>query len=144
MNKMLLISKPVCVYRDKHIFFFKQKTAYEMRISDWSSDVCSSDLHRLHRARHLEGVIDTAPCRCADRLHGAFLCGIKGVGGAELAGQRQLVVEDVDGNDALGAGQARAEQRGEADAAEADHGDRTAGADETGRAACGEGGGQYG
>src|SRR3546814_15264308 len=29
-----------CVY----FFFFKQKTAYEMRISDWSSDVCSSDL----------------------------------------------------------------------------------------------------
>src|SRR3546814_2013098 len=27
-------------------FFFKQKTAYEMRISDWSSDVCSSDLGR--------------------------------------------------------------------------------------------------
>src|SRR3546814_1803967 len=32
-------------------FFFKQKTAYEMRISDWSSDVCSSDLVRLRR-RH--------------------------------------------------------------------------------------------
>src|SRR3546814_9206976 len=31
-------------------FFFKQKTAYEMRISDWSSDVCSSDL--LGRAAH--------------------------------------------------------------------------------------------
>src|SRR3546814_20079207 len=30
------------------IFFFKQKTAYEMRISDWSSDVCSSDLRREH------------------------------------------------------------------------------------------------
>src|SRR3546814_15918856 len=34
-------------------FFFKQKTSYEMRISDWSSDVCSSDLlgllrHRIH------------------------------------------------------------------------------------------------
>src|SRR3546814_11120963 len=29
------------------VFFFKQKTAYEMRISDWSSDVCSSDLWRL-------------------------------------------------------------------------------------------------
>src|SRR3546814_1555491 len=28
-------------------FFFKQKTAYEMRISDWSSDVCSSDLSQL-------------------------------------------------------------------------------------------------
>src|SRR3546814_6216095 len=36
------------------IFFFKQKTAYERRISDWSSDVCSSDLgfdrHRAGRA----------------------------------------------------------------------------------------------
>src|SRR3546814_11159282 len=30
------------------IFFFKQKTAYEMRISDWSSDVCSSDLVDVH------------------------------------------------------------------------------------------------
>src|SRR3546814_1084376 len=30
-------------------FFFKQKTAYEMRISDWSSDVCSSDL--IHQLR---------------------------------------------------------------------------------------------
>src|SRR3546814_15300735 len=30
-------------------FFFKQKTAYEMRISDWSSDVCSSDLHDRQR-----------------------------------------------------------------------------------------------
>src|SRR3546814_1549285 len=29
-------------------FFFKQKTAYEMRISDWSSDVCSSDLYVDH------------------------------------------------------------------------------------------------
>src|SRR3546814_8100672 len=30
------------------VFFFKQKTAYEMRISDWSADVCSSDLtHRI-------------------------------------------------------------------------------------------------
>src|SRR3546814_19711249 len=36
-------------------FFFKQKTAYEMRISDWSSDVCSSDLYFdgcLDYARH--------------------------------------------------------------------------------------------
>src|SRR3546814_2826219 len=33
------------------LFFFKQKTAYELRISDWSSDVCSSDLGGLHPAR---------------------------------------------------------------------------------------------
>src|SRR3546814_7199529 len=32
----------ICVF--DVFFFFKQKTAYEMRISDWSSDVCSSDL----------------------------------------------------------------------------------------------------
>src|SRR3546814_9433954 len=32
-------------------FFFKQKTADEMRISDWSSDVCSSDLPRAQRIR---------------------------------------------------------------------------------------------
>src|SRR3546814_19025192 len=33
-------------------FFFKQKTAYEMRISDWSSDVCSSDLAERKAAAH--------------------------------------------------------------------------------------------
>src|SRR3546814_3375983 len=33
-----------CFGTDVFVFFFKQKTAYEMRISDWSSDVCSSDL----------------------------------------------------------------------------------------------------
>src|SRR3546814_5880210 len=33
------------IYDIDMFFFFKQKTAYEMRISDWSSDVCSSDLH---------------------------------------------------------------------------------------------------
>src|SRR3546814_6740776 len=43
-------------------FFFKQKTAYEMRISDWSSDVCSSDLATMRRvARGLKRyVIDAA------------------------------------------------------------------------------------
>src|SRR3546814_8396177 len=35
-------------------FFFKQKTAYEMRISDWSSDVCSSDLLALMAAQGLQ------------------------------------------------------------------------------------------
>src|SRR3546814_7425407 len=37
-----------CVLYDLlYVFFFKQKTAYEMRISDWSSDVCSSDLPNI-------------------------------------------------------------------------------------------------
>src|SRR3546814_10215451 len=41
-------------------FFFKQKTAYEMRISDWSSDVCSSDLMRKYFAT-LERLIALNP-----------------------------------------------------------------------------------
>src|SRR3546814_4570032 len=44
-------------------FFFKQKTAYEMRISDWSSDVCSSDLvtttaERLPEAADAERLVE--------------------------------------------------------------------------------------
>src|SRR3546814_151444 len=43
-------------------FCFKQKTAYEMRISDWSSDVCSSDLHRsVPRANDDQGLAMTTP-----------------------------------------------------------------------------------
>src|SRR3546814_9130405 len=38
-------------------FFFKQKTAYEMRISDWSSDVCSSDLKTLEETGQLENTL---------------------------------------------------------------------------------------
>src|SRR3546814_1078812 len=48
----------VCVF-----FFFKQKTAYEMRISDWSSDVCSSDLQQWQwsfRFPGRDGVLGTA------------------------------------------------------------------------------------
>src|SRR3546814_10183677 len=40
-------------------FFFKQKTAYEMRISDWSSDVCSSDLGSTRP--DFTNYIETAP-----------------------------------------------------------------------------------
>src|SRR3546814_607824 len=42
-------------------FFFKQKTAYEMRISDWSSDVCSSDLieHVMDPRRTMEELLAT-------------------------------------------------------------------------------------
>src|SRR3546814_1556806 len=43
------------VYYCVAFFFFKQKTAYEMRISDWSSDVCSSDL--LRETARSDGVI---------------------------------------------------------------------------------------
>src|SRR3546814_6556405 len=39
------------------VFFFKQKTAYEMRISDWSSDVCSSDLSAAVAFRNASSVM---------------------------------------------------------------------------------------
>src|SRR3546814_1547115 len=57
-------------------FFFKQKTAYEMRISDWSSDVCSSDLFESCRAHHS---LLHFPCKsklitvqCAGRRRGTY------------------------------------------------------------------------
>src|SRR3546814_7560776 len=54
---MWCIVVTVCLF-----FFFKQKTAYEMRISDWSSDVCSSDL-RVQRRR----AVGDADVRKVDR-----------------------------------------------------------------------------
>src|SRR3546814_21127466 len=50
------------------MFFFKQKTAYEMRISDWSSDVCSSDL-LLDEA----GYIRAAAAQDADTPYGYMM-----------------------------------------------------------------------
>src|SRR3546814_3309824 len=48
-------------------FFFKQKTAYEMRISDWSSDVCSSDLDFIV-VDGAEGGTGAAPVEFADHV----------------------------------------------------------------------------
>src|SRR3546814_8237996 len=48
------------------VFFFKQKTAYEMRISDWSSDVCSSDL-RIGTIAAID-VVPTVADRILDRV----------------------------------------------------------------------------
>src|SRR3546814_5458999 len=53
-----------------HCFFFKQKTADEMRISDWSSDVCSSDLD-LRRARHVQ-LLDLPPAHGPDQSVARF------------------------------------------------------------------------
>src|SRR3546814_7618778 len=56
------------------VFFFKQKTAYEMRISDWSSDVCSSDLRvgkegviTVEEAKSLETELDVVEGMQFDR-----------------------------------------------------------------------------
>src|SRR3546814_5749923 len=67
------------------LFFFKQKTAYEMRISDWSSDVCSSDLTAQSIIR--QNVIDAVDLRQHDLVVPGLFGG--GVGRVEDA----LIIE---------------------------------------------------
>src|SRR3546814_9271770 len=55
-----------------YFFFFKQKTAYEMRISDWSSDVCSSDLRGLGFARRFAVAVGADPGRLDRGGRGPF------------------------------------------------------------------------
>src|SRR3546814_4429869 len=74
----------VCLYCSLLLtcfFFFKQKTAYEMRISDWSSDVCSSDLvervvvaRRRHprRERARAALVKSVEGQIDDLAHIAF------------------------------------------------------------------------
>src|SRR3546814_8302968 len=51
-------------------FFFKQKTAYEMRISDWSSDVCSSDLTSADWLQRMEnGGVPGGPVLNVSEMH---------------------------------------------------------------------------
>src|SRR3546814_10082261 len=84
------------------VFFFKQKTAYEMRISDWSSDVCSSDLpdmparldplRILIEQRHAAGIGTDQSQQQADRG------GLAGTVGAEQRQQfaaKQLQIHTI-------------------------------------------------
>src|SRR3546814_6341774 len=70
------------------LFFFKQKTAYEMRISDWSSDVCASDLEKgdfdgakgwLAAAAKVRPEMSTVPDAVAriERLRGARIARLR-------------------------------------------------------------------
>src|SRR3546814_13094308 len=87
-----------------YCFFFKQKTAYEMRISDWSSDVCSSDLSSPVGAilsnssatvsignyfRFVEG--DTSGAAISDDGYTITPVG----GGAGLGSTRYVISEDI-------------------------------------------------
>src|SRR3546814_1680456 len=77
------------------LFVFKQNTAYEMRISDWSSDVCSSDLKRFNMANLGEwGVKPTAPTRGSARIRSGRngWLGVGAVQAFDVAGQGGDVV----------------------------------------------------
>src|SRR3546814_3662773 len=72
-----------CFGKFLFFFFFKQKTAYEMRISDWSSDVCSSDLRPIGRSGHRLYLLQSRQlrprCQVADR--GRLCIGDRKAGG---------------------------------------------------------------
>src|SRR3546814_1393702 len=81
-------------------FFFKQKTAYEMRISDWSSDVCSSDLPGNRKDRRAVEVLiadqvhrASEPCRGGRRIRRI------GAHAAEIGGARHSPVRQSFGVD---------------------------------------------
>src|SRR3546814_10527783 len=76
-------------------FFFKQKTAYEMRISDWSSDVCSSDL-LFGDGGYFRGVLGADFRRIhADELGFVFCCQLKG---SAQAARQAVVVAKMNGD----------------------------------------------
>src|SRR3546814_6065902 len=100
-----------CIVLSYCFFFFKQKTAYEMRISDWSSDVCSSDLRRLRLQGHRDAAHrgrGEAPRRSAAAHPGAGYGGREGGrrgaadGGA--AARRRLPENPLPGCPARGEG----------------------------------------
>src|SRR3546814_4962772 len=82
------------------VFFFKQKTAYEMRISDWSSDVCSSDLPPanapiLPTDQHASKGLSRG---CSTQAKNGRACGgseIDGIGLRHLALPRQTHDDEV-------------------------------------------------
>src|SRR3546814_9044586 len=59
-----------------YVFFFKQKTAYDMRISDWISDVCSSDLRAVAAMRLPSGPDIAATYRLIDWASIGFLAAV--------------------------------------------------------------------
>src|SRR3546814_3102123 len=67
-------------------FFFKQKTAYELRISDWSSDVCSSDLSSRPNGRAGRALFSGGSIGVRDRFHRLYAFGR---GGNDLAKARE-------------------------------------------------------
>src|SRR3546814_3311997 len=69
-------------------FFFKQKTAYEMRTSDWSSDVCSSDL--AHALNHFGSGANKAIVLNNDRIS---LQRLKHTADADTAGQMHILAD---------------------------------------------------
>src|SRR3546814_3385792 len=74
-------------------FFFKQKTAYEMRISDWSSDVCSSDLASASGVRMVSKPGLNVPVICTPGICGQPVMGLSPF--AMYASTGQLIRQQI-------------------------------------------------
>src|SRR3546814_19264634 len=88
-------------------FFFKQKTAYEVRISDWSSDVCSSDLHlRLVEQADVDQILrgDRERDEIADRFVEAVVRAVQIEERLFVIGALVIIVAEfvVDGGEVVG------------------------------------------
>src|SRR3546814_11011702 len=83
----------------RKVFFYKQKTAYEMRISDWSSDVCSSDLG-------IDRAIETDVGRHIARDDRLWM-----LGGYRGAQRRSIAVDGLGRVEPVAVGLARSEER---------------------------------
>src|SRR3546814_9076024 len=98
------------------MFFFKQKTAYEMRISDWSSDVCSSDLAAFAETaklalRHLDLIQGDEPLEEGSED-----------GGDDEQAEAEEAPDQQDSEDG-GSGESQVDARAEMDGEQADDGD---------------------
>src|SRR3546814_5576482 len=96
MCSLFVIEYIVCVMLLCLVFFFKQKTAYEMRISDWSSDVCSSDLQAgpigfCSRCIIVEYPIATGSAQRVELERQLLVCGRD----ARIADQRHMLPDRV-------------------------------------------------
>src|SRR3546814_10613795 len=77
----------LCVF----FFFFKQKTAYDMRISDWSSDVCSSDLdHRRQYVTRTTARTSQGASRSVHEGRNTYVRDSKGQGVVHRSGERRF------------------------------------------------------
>src|SRR3546814_17309103 len=107
-------------------FFFKQKTAYEMRISDWSSDVCSSDLLAA-LGLSLSDVVDALERNNANR----------GAGYVERGGEQILIRVPGEASDEGDLGNIMIATRGGVPIRVSDVAAAAIGSDQMGRASCG-------
>src|SRR3546814_3017145 len=79
-------------------FFFKQKTAYELRISDWSSDVCSSDLTPQPAPAATQPVaVDDTPEQAPQPALEPFVATYEAYNKGDLAGNATMKVVHNDG-----------------------------------------------